>query len=197
MPALSKMNSLRTSKSDAEHSHPVECYDLLPTAPLIHHEEAEHRFLQKWDLEKTRVHGVEEILVGLGILHLVEQEFHRVHVPICIRMRRSTHILESCPSRPAALPCGCRTCPRRSPGRCACRHLAVEDDFRVTGALELFEDHLVHAAAGVDQRGGDDGQRAALLDVARRAEEALGALQRVGVDTAGQHLAGADGTTVL
>jgi hypothetical protein len=60
----------------------------------------------------------------------------------------------------------------------------------VAGALELLEDHFVHAAAGVDQRGGDDGQRAAFLDVAGRAEEALRPLQRVGVDAAGQHLAG-------
>ncbi len=67
---------------------------------------------------------------------------------------------------------------------------AVEDDFRVAGALELLEDHFVHAAAGIDQRGGDDGQRAAFLDVARGAEEALRALQRVGIDAAGQHLAG-------
>ena len=29
--------------------------------------------------------------------------------------------------------------------------LAVENDFRVAGALELFEDHLVHARAGVDR----------------------------------------------
>ena len=68
-------------------------------------------------------------------------------------------------------------------------HFPVEHDFRVTGALELLEDHLVHAAAGVDQGGGDDGERAALLDVARGAEEALRPLQRVGVDAAGQHLA--------
>src|SRR3546814_1498944 len=68
--------------------------------------------------------------------------------------------------------------------------LAVEHDFRVTGALELLEDDLVHAAAGVDEGCRDDGQRAAFLDVARRAEEALRALQGVGVDTAGQHLAG-------
>ena len=67
--------------------------------------------------------------------------------------------------------------------------LAVENDFRIARALELFEDHFVHAAAGIDQRGRDDGERAAFLDVARRAEEALGALQRVGVDAAGQHLA--------
>ena len=68
--------------------------------------------------------------------------------------------------------------------------LAVEDDLRVAGALELLEDHLVHARAGIDQRGRDDGQRAAFLDVAGRAEEALRALQGVGVDAAGQHLAG-------
>src|SRR3546814_8271277 len=30
--------------------------------------------------------------------------------------------------------------------------LAVEHDFRVTGALELLEDDLVHAAAGFDER---------------------------------------------
>jgi hypothetical protein len=63
-------------------------------------------------------------------------------------------------------------------------------DFHVAGALELFVDHVVHAAAGVDQGGGDDGQRAAFLDVASGAEEALRLLQGVGVDAAGQHLAG-------
>ncbi len=38
--------------------------------------------------------------------------------------------------------------------------------------------------------GGDDGQAAALLHVARGAEETLGTVQGVGVDTTGQHLAG-------
>ena len=51
--------------------------------------------------------------------------------------------------------------------------LAVEHDFAVTGALELFEDDLVHLRAGVDQRGGDDRERAAFLDIAGGAEEAL------------------------
>jgi hypothetical protein len=69
-------------------------------------------------------------------------------------------------------------------------------DFHVAGALELLVDHVVHAAAGVDQGGGDDGQRAAFLDVARRTEEALGLLQGVGVHTTGEYLAGG-GTTVL
>ncbi len=50
---------------------------------------------------------------------------------------------------------------------------AVEVDLHVAGALELLEDDLVHPAAGVDQRGGDDGEAAAVLDVARGAEELL------------------------
>ncbi len=44
--------------------------------------------------------------------------------------------------------------------------LALEDDFGVAGAFEFFEDHVVHAGAGVDQSGGDDGERAAFFDVA-------------------------------
>jgi hypothetical protein len=67
--------------------------------------------------------------------------------------------------------------------------LAVEVDFHVARALELLEDDVVHARAGVDQRRRDDRERAALLDVARRAEEALRPLQRVRVDAARQHLA--------
>src|SRR3989442_5337419 len=49
---------------------------------------------------------------------------------------------------------------------------AVKIDFHVAGALELFEDDIVHAAARIDQRGGDDGERAALFHVARSGEEA-------------------------
>ena len=63
-------------------------------------------------------------------------------------------------------------------------------DFEVAGALEFLVDHIVHTATGVDQRGSDDGQAATLLDVARGTEESLRLLQRVGIDTAGQHLAG-------
>src|SRR2546422_8366780 len=45
--------------------------------------------------------------------------------------------------------------------------------FRSASALELFEDHVVHARTGIDERSGDDGQRAAFFDVARRAKETL------------------------
>ena len=62
--------------------------------------------------------------------------------------------------------------------------LAVENDFHVARALELFENDFVHARAGVDKRRGDDGKRAAFFNVASRAKKALGPLQRVGVDAA-------------
>ena len=66
---------------------------------------------------------------------------------------------------------------------------AIQVHLHVAGALEFLEDHVVHPRAGIDQRRGDDGQAAAFLDIARGAEETLGPLQRVGIDTAGQHLA--------
>ena len=40
--------------------------------------------------------------------------------------------------------------------------LAVQMYFHVARALELLVDHLVHLRAGLDQRSGDDGQRAPL-----------------------------------
>src|SRR5687768_18336808 len=62
-------------------------------------------------------------------------------------------------------------------------------DFRVTRTFELFEDHVVHARTGVDERGGDDRQRSAFYDVAGGADETLRTLQRVRVDTTGEDLA--------
>ena len=112
-------------------------------------------------------------------------------VPIGLRMRRRTYIFLSMAGLGEQLflaRAGARDVDRREGALVG--HLAVEDEFRVAGALELFEDHFVHAAAGIDQRGGDDGQRAAFLDIACGTEEALRPLQRIGVDTAGQHLAG-------
>src|SRR4029453_216864 len=64
--------------------------------------------------------------------------------------------------------------------------LAIEDELRVAGALELLVDHVVHARAGVDEAGADDRQRTTFLDLARGAEEALGRIQRDGVNTTRQ-----------
>ena len=63
-------------------------------------------------------------------------------------------------------------------------HAAVEVQLHVAGAFEFFKNHVVHAAAGFHQRGGNDGERAAFFNVAGGAEEAFGAVQGVGVHTA-------------
>ena len=62
-------------------------------------------------------------------------------------------------------------------------------DFVVARALEFFVDHVVHAGARVDEGGADDRERAAFLKVSGGAEDALRALQGVGVHAAREHLA--------
>src|SRR4051812_30672000 len=77
------------------------------------------------------------------------------------------------------------------------RQPAVELELRVPGALELLEDDRVHRRAGLDQRRGEDGQRATVLDVAGGAEEALGRVQRRGVDTTGEDAPAGGGSQVV
>ena len=136
-------------------------------------------------------HRVEELVVRFGRADLVEQELHRLEV---------VHRVEEFAQHPDLLQdfgldqqflaagAGAVDVDRREDPLLV--HAPVEMDLHVAGALELFVDHVVHARAGIDQRGGEDRERTAFLDVARRAEEALGPLQRVRIDTAGQHLAG-------
>src|SRR5690606_23824115 len=68
--------------------------------------------------------------------------------------------------------------------------LARQAQLAVAGALELLEDDLVHLGTGLHEGGREDGERAAVLNVARGTEEALRRVQRRGVDTAGEHAAG-------
>ncbi len=56
----------------------------------------------------------------------------------------------------------------------------------IAGALELFIDDVIHAAAGVYQAGGDDGQATSLFDVTSSAKEALGWIEGSRINTAGQ-----------
>src|SRR5258707_794952 len=43
--------------------------------------------------------------------------------------------------------------------------LAIEDELHVAGALELEKDELIHTAAGLNERGGDNGKRTRFLGV--------------------------------
>ena len=59
-----------------------------------------------------------------------------------------------------------------------------------SGALEFFKDHRVHHRAGIDQGGGENGQRTAFFDVARGTEELLGTYQGGRFDTTRHDTAG-------
>src|SRR3954453_14706298 len=144
------------------------------------------------------VHAREEVLVGLGVLHLVEEELHRIdRAHLHQDPAQHPHLGEDVLVDQQLFLAGAGLADIQRREDALVGDLAVEHDFAVAGALELFEDDLVHLGAGIDQRGGDDRQRAAFLDVARGAEESLGALQRIGVDAAGQHLARARNDRVV
>src|SRR3546814_1213212 len=43
--------------------------------------------------------------------------------------------------------------------------LAVKHDFAIAGALELFEDDLIHTAARINQSRGNNGERTTFFDI--------------------------------
>ena len=57
-------------------------------------------------------------------------------------------------------------------------------DFHVSCSFELLVNDFIHPAAGFYQRGGDDGEAAALFQVPGCAEKSLWARQGVGFDAA-------------
>ncbi len=73
----------------------------------------------------------------------------------------------------------------------AIRQLAVEDQLHVAGALEFLKDQLIHARTGVHQRGGQDGQRAAVFDLAGGGKHLARDFQRAGIHAAGHRAAAA------
>ena len=62
---------------------------------------------------------------------------------------------------------------------------AVEMDLHVARPFEFLENKVIHAALGLDQGRGHDGQAAAFLRVARRAEKFFRLHEGLRVDTAG------------
>src|SRR5947208_3616981 len=135
-------------------------------------------------------HRREELVVRLGALEPLEQELDRLdrrHVGQ--EVAEQVHLVELFLGEQDLFLAGAGPLHVDRGEGATLGDATVEDHFHVARALELLEDHLVHAGAGVDQRGGENRERAAALDVARGAEEALGLLQRVRVHTARQDLA--------
>src|SRR5690348_13099048 len=140
----------------------------------------------------------EELGVALGLAHLLHEQLERL-----LRLERVQH--------PAQLPddlelvrreqdlflTGARRVHVDRREEPLLRELAAQPQLHVAGALELLEDDLVHPGAGLDQGRGQDRQRAAVLDVAGRAEEPLGRVQRGGVHPTGQDAAAGRGRVVV
>ena len=62
----------------------------------------------------------------------------------------------------------------------------VERQLHVASALELFEDDLIHSAAGVDQAGCQNGEAAAVFDFSGGSEEAFGDFEGAVIEAAGE-----------
>ena len=69
--------------------------------------------------------------------------------------------------------------------------------FHVARALEFFINHIVHATAGINQGGSDDGERPAFFKVSGSAEDALGAMKSIGIHAAREHTAGSGHDVVV
>ena len=79
----------------------------------------------------------------------------------------------------------------------AFRDPAVQLQFRVARALEFLEDDGIAGRTGLHHRGGDDGERTALFDIAGSAQEALWRVERIGIHTTGQDAARCRGGVVV
>src|ERR1035441_4041825 len=131
-----------------------------------------------------------ELGVALGLAHLLHEQLQRLLRLECVQHpAQLPDDLELIGGQQDLFLTGARRAHVDRREEPLLRELAAQPQLHVAGALELLEDNLVHPGTGLDQGGRQDGQRAAVLDVARRAEEPLGRVQRGRVDTTGQDAA--------
>src|SRR3984893_19570202 len=110
-------------------------------------------------------HRVEEVPIGLGVLHLVEQELdRREFVHGMQKLAQNPHLRQLRGLRDELFLARARAVDVDRREGAFLGDAAVQMDFRITGALELFEYDIVHLRTGVHQRGGENGEAYALLD---------------------------------
>src|SRR5580765_732038 len=118
-----------------------------------------------------RVHRGQELLVGLGELELVQQELHALDgVELRECLAKEPDFLKLVLLEEQLFFPGPRLLDVDSRKDALVHQPAVEVNLHVAGSLELLEDDVVHPAAGIDDGGGHDRQRAALFDVPCRRE---------------------------
>ena len=133
-------------------------------------------------------HCAEEIPVGFCPLHFIEEEFHAVE------RRHGREYLAQDPDpvqdvfgKEKFFTARAGTVDIHGGEDAFFGKVTIEINLHVARALEFFEDDLIHAGSRVCQCRGYDGEAAAFLHVTCGAEEALGALQGVGIEAAGEY----------
>src|SRR4030095_10963295 len=110
-------------------------------------------------LKGLPVHGIQEFRVGLGRSGLIQEKLHRIHhVEGSEQLAYDPTPLEHIVGQEELFATGAALVDVDAGEDALFHELAVQVNFAVTRALELFEDDLVHAAARVDQGGRADGQ---------------------------------------
>lgn len=136
------------------------------------------------------VHCQEQLLVAAGFLHTVLDKLHCLdRSAVREEPAENPHAVDGVLAEEQVVASSARRDDVDGREDAFVRQLAVELQLHVSGALELFENHLVHLRTGLDKCGCDDCERSAVFNVSCGAEEAFWLLQRVGVDTAGEDFA--------
>ena len=138
-----------------------------------------------------RLHGSEEFGVGFGLGEFVEEELHGVDgIEILDDLAEDPDAVEGDGVEEEFFFSGSGACDIEAWEGSSFHEFSVEGEFAVSGAFKFLEDDFVHAGAGVDEGGGDDGEGAAVFDVSCGAEEAFGFVECGGVDAAGEDFSG-------
>src|SRR5690554_362490 len=139
----------------------------------------------------TALHRLEELIVGLGVFQLVQQELDGRSIVVhgVQQLTQNPHTLNIRFCHQQIFTARARATNIDGRIHTLLRNFAIKVDFHVTCALELFVDHFVHFGTRAHQSRRKNGQAATLFYITGRTKEALRLFQRVGIHTTGQHLA--------
>ena len=97
-------------------------------------------------------HGIQELRVAAGLAQLIQQQFHGLHRRQRIQyLAQNPHAVQLFLGQQQLFLARAALVDVDSGEDSLIHQLALQVDFQVAGALELFKDHVVHTAAGIDQ----------------------------------------------
>src|SRR6202050_2590029 len=101
-------------------------------------------------LSTSCVHRFQEFLVGLGLVHLVDEEFNRLdRVELGQQFAQNPDAIERGAGQQQLFLAGRRALDIDRREDALFEQAPVECNLLIGGALELFENNFVHSAAGI------------------------------------------------